>query len=169
VTLGETWDVFDYDFGGGPRFPRVSPAARLDAAAPLDPGPARAHSIGGDMTWRPTDALRTSFEASRNTLSRNDNGLTAYDATLVSWRTTYQLTRFAFVRLRTDWDSAGAALRGQYLFGWTPNPLTSIYAGYNDDSTIHGFDPLTGTRVRGLRRNGRTLFVKLSYLVRSVI
>ncbi len=158
VTLSNSWDVFDYDFGAGPKFPRVSPAALIDSSAPLDPGPASSQSVGGDVTWRPIDALRTSVEASRNTLVRNDNGRTAYDATLVSWRTTYQFTRFAFLRLRTDWDSAIATLRGQYLFGWTPNPGTAIYAGFNDVATIRGF-----------RQNGRTVFVKVSYMLRTVL
>jgi outer membrane lipoprotein-sorting protein len=161
--------VLDYDFGSGPKFPRVSPAALVDANAPLDPGPANSRSVGGDVTWRPMDALRTSLEASRNVLVRDDNGLTAYDATLVSWRTAYQFTRFAFIRLRTDWDSARATLRGQYLFGWTPSPGTAIYAGYNDVSTIDGFDPQTGALIPGFTRNGRTVFVKLSCLLRTVL
>jgi hypothetical protein len=168
VTLSSSWDVFDYDFGAGPKFPRVSPAAVVDSRAPLDPGPATSHSFGGDVTWRPVDALRTSVEASRNKLVRNDNGLTAYDASLVSWRTTYQFTPFTFVRLRTDWDSASATLRGEYLFGWTPNPGTAIYAGYNEAETINGFDD-TGAAVPGFRRTGRTLFVRISYLLRMVL
>jgi hypothetical protein len=100
---------------------------------------------------------------------RDDTGLTAYDSVLASWRTTYQFTRFIFVRLRTDWDSVSATLRGQYLFGWTPNPSTALYAGYNDVATIDGFDPRTGVAVPGFRRNGRTVFVKLSYLLRTVL
>jgi hypothetical protein len=169
ASLSQSWDVFDYDFGAGPKFPRVSPAALADADAPLDPGPAGSRSVGGDVTWRPVDALRTSVEASRNTLVRDDTGLTAYDATLVSWRTTWQFTRFVFVRLRTDWDSSSATMRGQYLFGWTPSPGTAIYAGYNDVATIDGFDPASGAAIHGFRRTGRTVFVKLSYLLRTVI
>ena len=168
ASLSTTWDVFDYDFGAGPKFPRVSPAALADANAPLDPGPATSYSLGGDVTWRPIDALRTSFDASRNRLVRNDNRLTAYDATLVSWRTTYQFTPFTFVRLRTDWDSAGATLRGQYLFGWTPSPGTAVYAGYNDVATIDGFDSSSDAPAPGFRRTGRTVFVKASYLLRTV-
>jgi hypothetical protein len=169
VTLSNSWDVFDYDFGAGPKFPRVSPSALSGAAAPLDPGPASSSSIGGEVTWRPVDALRTSVDASRNRLVRNDNGRTAYDATLVSWRTTYQFTRFAFVRLRTDWDSAFATMRGQYLAGWTPSPGTAVYAGYNDVATIDGFDVATGAPAPGFRRTGRTVFVKVSYMLRRII
>jgi hypothetical protein len=169
VTLSNSWDVFDYDFGAGPKFPRVSPAALANSNAPLDPGPASSKSIGGEVTWRPFNALRTSLEASRNTLVRNDTGRTAYDATLVSWRATYQFTRFTFLRLRTDWDSGQAALRGQYLFGWTPSPGTAIYAGYNDVATVNGFNPFTGAAAPGFRRGTRTAFVKMSYLLRMVL
>jgi hypothetical protein len=169
ATVSNSWDVFDYDFGAGPKFPRVSPAAVANAGAPLDPGPGRSRSVGGDVTWRPTNGLRTSLEATRNRLVRDDTGLTAYDSVLASWRTTYQFTRFIFVRLRTDWDSVSATLGGQYLFGWTPNPSTALYAGYNDVATIDRFDPRTGVAVPGFRRNGRTVFVKLSYLLRTVL
>jgi hypothetical protein len=169
ATLSNSWDVFDYDFGAGSTFPRVSPAALVDAAAPLDPGPARSRTIGGDVTWRPMNALRLSVDVSRDTLVRNDNGRTAYDATLVSGRATYQFTRFTSLRLRTDWDSARATMRGQYLFGWTPNPGTAIYAGYNDVATIGGVDAQTSGIASGFRRQGRTVFVKLSYLLRTVL
>jgi hypothetical protein len=49
-------------------------------------------------------------------------------------------------------------MRGQYLFGWTPNPGTAIYAGYNDAATIPGYN-----------RTGRTVFVKVSYLLRTIL
>lgn len=169
ATLSRSWDVFDYDFGAGPKFPRVSPAALADPDAPLDPGPASSDSVGGEMTWRPVDAVRTSVDVSRNRLVRNDNGRTAYDATLVSWRTDYQFTRFVALRLRTDWDSASASLRGQYLVSWTPSPGTAVYAGYNDVASIDGFDPVTGHAAPGFRRQGRTVFLKMSYLLRMML
>ena len=93
----------------------------------------------------------------------------AYDSTLLSWRTTYQFSRFIFLRLRTDWDSVIATLRGQYLVGWTPSPGTALYAGYNDVATIDGFDRYAPVAVPGFKRNGRTVFVKLSYLLRTVL
>ena len=159
VTISRSWDVFDYDFGAGPRYPRVSPAALIDPRAPLDPGPATSSAIGGDITWRPFDALRTSLNVSHNTLVRNDNFRTAYAAALISSRTAYQFTRFAFVRLRTDWDSAAAVMRGQYLFGWTPNPGTAVYVGYDDTADID----------RQYVRTAHTVFVKVSYLFRKVL
>jgi len=168
-SLSRSWNVFDYDLGAGRKFPRISPAALADPGAPLDPGPATSRAIGGNITWRPVDALRTSIDLSRSTLRRNDNGRLAYDVTLASLRTTYQFTRFAFIRLRTDWNSSSATLSGQYLAGWTPNPGTAVYVGYNDTATIDGFDPMTTARISGFQRQGRTLFVKLSYMLRLSI
>jgi hypothetical protein len=57
-------------------------------------------------------------------------------------------------------------VRGQFLFGWTPNPGTSFFVGYNDDLQRNGFNPFTRQLEPGLRRNGRTFFIKASYLFR---
>jgi len=48
--------------------------------------------------------------------------------------------------------------------GYTPNPGTSFYVGYNDNLNYNGFSPLTGLREEGFQRNGRTFFIKMSYL-----
>ena len=56
--------------------------------------------------------------------------------------------------------------RGQFLFGWTPNPGTSFYVGYNDDLQRNGYNPFNSQLEPGLRRNGRTFFIKASYLFR---
>src|SRR2546429_9970589 len=36
--MSEGLNSFDFDFGAGPKYPRVSPAALADPSAPLDPG-----------------------------------------------------------------------------------------------------------------------------------
>jgi hypothetical protein len=82
---------------------------------------------------------------------------------------TYQFTRFVFARARLDYDSLASSVRGQYLFGWTPSPGTAFYFGYNDDSKYNGFSPFTGSLEPGFHRNGRTFFIKTSYLFRRSI
>jgi hypothetical protein len=57
----------------------------------------------------------------------------------------------------------------QYLFSWTPSPGTALYVGYNDDMNYNGFSPFTGLHESGFRRNGRTFFIKTSYLFRRRI
>ena len=85
---------------------------------------------------------------------------------IASLKTTYQFTRFAFARGRIDYDSITSNYRGQFLFGWTPNPGTALYVGYNDDLNRHFNNPFSGQLEPGFRRNGRTFFIKASYLIR---
>src|SRR4029078_4336601 len=57
-------------------------------------------------------------------------------------------------------------LRSQALFGWRPSPGTAFYAGYNDDLNYDTRHPFTREIVPGFRRNSRTVFIKMSYLIR---
>ncbi len=159
----------DFDFGAGPRFPRVSPAALADPDALLDPGPGNLLEMGLSVAYQPTDALRTTFDYTKSRLTRHDTGLTAFDDNIFSLRSTYQFTRFLFARARIDYTTLSSNARGQFLLGWAPNPGTSFYAGYNDDLNRNGFSPFTGRLEPGFRRNGRTFFIKMSYLFRHSI
>jgi hypothetical protein len=159
LTVSREWDTFDYDFGA-PHYPRVSPAALADPDAPLDPGQGRLSSIAARVDLQPADSFRLTVEHQRNRLVRNDTGRVAFDERLYSTRATYQFSAFTFIRARADYDVMRANVRGQFLLGWTPSPGTSLYAGYTDDLTRDaGF-------TRDFQRNGRTYFLKASYLVR---
>ena len=158
--------TFDFDFGGGPKFPRVSPAALADPSAPLDPGPGRLLDIRGSAFYQPTSALRLSLDYLKNRLTRDDTHLVAFDDNIYSLRATYQFTRFVAARARLDYTTLQSRARAQFLFAWTPNPGTALYVGYNDDANLSGFSPINGLHEPGLRRNGRTFFVKMSYLFR---
>ncbi|HZS05229.1 MAG TPA: DUF5916 domain-containing protein [Blastocatellia bacterium] len=166
VFIDYSWKAFDYDFGGGPRFPRVSPAALADPQAPLDPGPGDTQDISSSFNWQPTDAMRFTLNYTKSRLVRNDTKRVAYDQNLPSLRVLYQFTRFTFARARIDYDSLHATVRGQFLLGWTPSPGTAFYVGYNDDLNRNGYSPFTGQYEPGLHRNSRTFFIKFSYLFR---
>ena len=167
--IGRRWNVFDYDFGAGPRYPRVSPAALLDPNAALDPGPGNTFDLEFGAEVKPTNAFSASLHYSRYNLRRNATGRMVFLDHIYSLRSTYQFTRFLFARVRVDYDSLASNVRGQYLFGWTPNPGTSFYVGYNDDVNYNGFNPFSGIYEPGLRRNSRTFFIKTSYLFRRSI
>jgi hypothetical protein len=162
-------DAFDFDFGGGRRFPRVSRAALIDPDSPLDPGPGNNFEANLSFLYKPTEALRASLDYTKSRLVREDTGLTSFDDNIFSLRTTYQFTRFTFLRARLDYSTLASSVRGQYLFGWTPNPGTSFYLGYNDDLNFNGFSPFTDHLEPGFRRNTRTFFIKTSYLIRRSI
>jgi len=158
--------ALDFDFGAGPRFPRVSPAALLNPDAPLDPGAGNELTMSLKFNYQPTSALRLSFDYTKDSLRRSDTGLVAFNEQIYTLRSTYQFTRFFFARARVDYDKLASNIRGQFLLGWTPNPGTAFYVGYNDDINRNGFSPFTGQLEPGFRRNGRTFFIKASYLFR---
>jgi hypothetical protein len=182
--FGYRWGQLDYDFGAGRRFPRVSPAALAareatqrglcidDPSAPSDcadlsdPGAGGYLYTNGNVTYKATKDLNMTLSFSKNRLVRDDTGLVAFDTNIASLKTTYQFTRFAFTRARIDYDSTTSHYSGQFLFGWTPNPGTAFYVGYNDDINRNYYNRFSGQAEPGLNRNSRSLFIKASYLFR---
>jgi hypothetical protein len=157
---------YDFDFGAGNRFPRVSPAA-LAGESRLDPGPGKQMNVGGGVSLAPVDPFRVSFDYKKVRLVRNDTGLTAFDTNVFSLRSTYQFTRFIYTRVRLDYDTLQSSIKGQYLFGWNPSPGTAFFAGYNDDMSYNGFNPYTNALEQGFQRNNRKFFIRVSYLFRK--
>jgi hypothetical protein len=111
--------------------------------------------------------MSVSYTKSR--LVRNDNRVRAFDADLVSLRSTYQFSRFLFTRLRLDYDSTRSNYSGQALFAWTPSPGKAFYIGYNDNSNYRGFSPFTNQFEPGFERNSRVFFIRASYIFRKSI
>ena len=174
--VGMINNAFDFDFGAE-RFSRVSPAylqylidrqtnPNLDEP-PLDPGVGRQYDAEVFMEYKPTDPLRVSLSYRKSILTRNDTGRTAFDTNIFSLRSTYQFSRFTFTRLRFDYDTLSRNASGQLLFGWNPNPGTAFYVGYNDNFNYAGFNPFTGNHEPRFERNGRTFFIRASYLFRK--
>jgi hypothetical protein len=122
--------------------------------------------VEGGVTLQPTDEWRTSLSYTKNRLTRRDTGLRAFEENIYVLRSTYQFTRFWSARARLDYAALESRLRGQFLVGWAPNPGTSFFMGYNDDLSYNGYGPFSGRLEPGFRRNGRTFFIKASYLFR---
>ena len=190
VFAGFTNNAFDFDFGGGSRFPRVSSAIfgyqialneylRRLAENPndptnispmfpgQDPGAGRQIDFEAAVEYKPIEPLRISLEYRKSSLSRFDTGRTAYDSNIATLRSTYQFTRFTFARLRLDYNSISSNVSGQFLVGWNPSPGTAFYVGYNDNFNYNGFNPYTGQYESGFERNNRTFFIRASYLFRK--
>jgi len=194
--VGSIFNAIDYDFGAGPLFPRASPAFQSYLASPeynhfiqqlylyqadpentaypnfpnppqLDPGTGWQFDaeVGGE--YKPIDPLRISINYTKSRLKRDDSGEVAFDTNIFSVRSTYQFSRFTFVRTRIDYDSLRRNVGGQFLVGWNPNPGTAFYVGYNDNFNYRGFSPITGQFEPGFERNSRTFFIRASYLFRK--
>lgn len=176
-----TWGRLDYDFGAGPKYPRVSPAyiafqnqCQLNPAncqnlivPALDPGSGNQLFIEASVRYQPTSAWQAQLNYNRRRLVRNDTGRVAFDDNIFSLRSTYQFSRNVFARMRLDYSNISTRFRPQLIFGWTPSPGTAFYAGYNDDLNYHGFNPYTGLHEPGFRGNSRTFFIKASYLFKK--
>ncbi len=158
-----TWNTLDYDLGAGPKYPRVSPAALADPAAPLDPGSGDSRTATLSLSWQPSERWLATLSLSRDRLVRDDTGRTAYASTLASLRLQRHFSRATLVRLRLDHDSIASRTSGQLLFAFQPSLGTSIYLGYDDTRTYDGFDPATGAPERGWHPSRRAAFLKLSY------
>ena len=172
--VGSVWGAFDFDFGAGNRYQRVSPAytawirgGQIGPYPALDPGPGRQFEANVGFQYKPIDPLRISLDYTNSHLRRNDNRLLAYDTNIYTLRSTYQFTRFVFVRARWDYDTLQANGSGQMLLGWNPNPGTAFYVGYNDNFNYHGYNPFTANLEPGFARNSRTFFIRASYLFRK--
>jgi hypothetical protein len=183
VFMDYTAGIMEYDFGAGPAFPRASAAyvsyleqlQQCSVPAPpafcngleapgLDPGPGDQLTLQSTIRYQPTSAFQTKLDYTKRRLVRNDTDRVAFDDNLFSWRSTYQFTRNTFARLRLDYSSLNRHVRPQLVVGWTPSPGTAIYLGYNDDVSYNGYNPYTGRFEPGLRGNGRSFFIKASYL-----
>ncbi len=187
---------FDFGNGRGSgfdtRFPRVSPAyssylnspdyleyLRLLAInpndpnnfppsePPLDPGKGRQFDLETGFEYKPIDPLRISLDYQKSKLTRYDTNKETFNADIVTLRSTYQFTRFIFARTRVDYNSLSSNVSGQMLLGWNPSPGTAFYLGYNDNLNYNGFNPYTGQFEPRFERNGRTFFIRASYLFRK--
>ncbi len=174
--VGSIFGAFDYDFGAGHRFPRRSPAylewvenGRQPPEPPKDPGPGWQFDANVGAEYKPVDPFRISLDYTKSQLTRNDNGEVAFDTNIFTLRSTYQFTRFIYIRARLDYESLSSQSAGQLLFGWNPSPGTAFYAGYNDSFTYNGFNPYSGQYSPRFERQGRTFFVRASYLFRKSI
>ncbi len=166
--FGVTTNEFDFDFGASERYPRVSPAAFLGDSR-LDPGKSLSFSYGVGVDLQPTEPWSVELKYEREKLRRNDTKLTAFDSNIYSLRSTYQFTRFIFARARMDYETVDGTLNSQLLFGWSPNPGTAFYVGYNDNSNYRAYNEFRKRFDEGLRRDGRRFFIRFSYLFRRSI
>jgi len=190
LVVGNTWGQLDYDLGNGRRFPRVSPPflaydvlyqeylrrkainpsdpTNIEPTRPgFDPGAGNQLFIESVFRYQPTSAWQAQLNYNKIRLVRNDTSKTAFDDNIFSLRSTYQFTRDIFARLRLDYSTLSTRLRPQFVVGWTPSPGTALYAGYNDDLNYNGYNPFNRKFEPGFRGNGRTFFIKASYLFRK--
>src|SRR5204862_6045730 len=101
--------------------PRIRPAAiAFGQGAPLDPGPATDINFSLSADMEPTDTFSISLSYERSSLKRDDTHRLAYVSNILSYRSTYQFSRFVNLKARVDYDTLSHRIFGQYTFAWTP-------------------------------------------------
>jgi hypothetical protein len=156
---------FDYDFGAGRKFPRVSPSALNTVAKLQDPGQGKSLGYNINANFKPTDSFRFNLSYRKSKLTRNDTHLVAYDSNIFQFNSTYQFSRFVNLKARIDYSTLSSRVFGQYTFGWTPSPGKALYVGYSDDYNYKGY--VFGQQQTGFLQMKRTFFIKMSYLFRK--
>ncbi|HEY0462144.1 MAG TPA: carbohydrate binding family 9 domain-containing protein [Pyrinomonadaceae bacterium] len=151
VFMDHTWGLMDYDLG---------------ASGQYNPGAGNQLLIESTFRYQPTTAFQTQLNYTKIRLVRNDTGRVAFDDNIFSSRSTYQFSRYVFTRLRLDYSTISEKIRPQLVFGWTPSPGKALYIGYSDNFNYYSRNPYNGLPEQGLHSNGRTFFIKLSYLFR---
>ena len=136
-------------------------------APALDPGKGYQFDAQFGFEYKPIDPLRIQLDYTKSKLTRNDNKQVAFDTNIFTLRSTYQFSRFVFMRARVDYDSLRSRMAGQYLFGWNPNPGTAFYVGYNNILNYNGFNPFTGKYEPRIGMTSNTFFIRASYLFRK--
>lgn len=162
-------------------------ASLAKGAVPIfrEAAPGRSLRMDAAIDVRPTRALRGSFQLSRLTLDRRDDGSRFSTEAIPRVKVEYQLGPALFLRLvgqyaarsRTslqdregnpilvagmrDAGSTTNELSMDWLFSYRPVPGTLVYLGYG--STLQEPDEF---RFRDLRRTRDGLFGKVSYLFR---
>jgi hypothetical protein len=152
VLVDYTWGQMDFDLGHAP---------------PYNPGPGNQLFIESSFRYQPTTAFQTQLNYNKVRLVRNDTRRVAFSDNIFSSRSTYQFSRDFFARLRLDYSTLSKRLRPQLVAGWTPSPGTALYVGYSDNVNYNSRNPYTGQPEPGFHSNGRTFFIKMSYLFRK--
>ena len=174
-----TSGIMDYDFGNGPVYPRASAAyvnwhhkCRVDPTTcgdepPLDPGPGDQLTLQSTIRFQPTQAFQTQLNFNKKRLVRHDTGLAAFDENIFSSRIDLPVHTKYVCTVGIDYSTLQRRVRPQLVVGWTPNPGTAVYVGYTDDFNYNGFNPYTRIYEPGISGNGRTFFIKMSYLFKK--
>jgi hypothetical protein len=150
--LDHTWGQMDYDLGANGQY---------------NPGAGNQLLIESTFRYQPTTAFQTQLNYNKIRLVRIDTGRVAFDDNIFSSRSTYQFSRNVFARLRLDYSTISERVRPQLVFGWTPSPGKALYIGYSDNLSYYSRNPFNGLPENGLHSNGRTFFIKMSYLFRK--
>ncbi len=173
-----------------PQYRRFSASAGLTRSRDVDfaqTTPVDRTAATAEVTLRPTERLRMNATYASNEFLRTEDGLSTFSTRIPRLRVEYQLSRFIFVRVVSQYEAnrrealrdyrtglallelqpdgtfipsvrrSSNVLRTDWLFSYRPRPGTTFFAGYG--SSLTEPDALAFTQ---LRRASDGVFVKAS-------
>ena len=126
-----------------------------------DPAIGRGHSLGSDITVKPTDALQLTFSYSRFRLSDISTNELFVDQYIMRNVSTYQINREIFVRLISEYNSSSKSFSVYPLLSYKLNPFTLCYIG-----STYNLQQYQG--YNGYRQTERQFFAKIQYLWNAI-
>ena len=100
------------------------------------------------LTLQPTGRFTEDVSYTHEAFHRADDGRLVYDLDIINTRTTYQFTRFVFVRGTVQYHSSRAQVLTDFLALYEMRPGSVLYAGYG--LIIERRSDLDGTWTRGV-------------------
>ena len=94
------------------------------------PTPDTIASSTSSLTLQPTGRFTEDVSYTHEVFHRADDGRLVYDLDIINTRTTYQFTRFVFVRGTVQYDSSRAQVLTDFLASYEMRPGSVLYAGY---------------------------------------
>ncbi|MEW6738162.1 MAG: hypothetical protein AB1489_43210, partial [Acidobacteriota bacterium] len=117
-----------------------------------------------NVNFNINDKLKAELNLLRDRLN-SKTGRELFDVTIYRTKINQQFTRNTSLRFIMEYNTFRRRASGSILLGYTPNPGTALYFGYNDLLEV-GDNRFTSMRESGLQRQQRSIFIKLSYLLR---
>lgn len=156
------YSFVEFDLRGVPSRWLTSIVVHGTAGEKLDYGNARVgHGASLQLTGevRPTDHLDLQLTANREWLHVS-SGARVFDAQIERMKATYTISSRSLIRAIAQYDAVDQSIRSggfttSLLYGYRLNWQTVFYAGYGDERLLD--------ESARLRRNGSTLFAKVSY------
>lgn len=114
------------------------------------------------VTIKPDARLNSEMVYLKSRLREYVTDRVLFNQDLYRNRTNYQFTREHAARSIVEYNTLSRRVSVSLLYTYLPRPNTSIYGGYGD-ILFSDLDPVTRTRLDGLNRQRRTVFLKLSH------
>jgi hypothetical protein len=132
----------------------------------LDPYQGRSTRATANITFQPSDKLRSDFNYTLVDFSRKSDGERIYDYPIYWGRLTYQLNKYLSLRGILEYNEYKKEMLTDFLASFTYIPGTVVYVGYGSLRDKVRFEEGVPLESDDFLETKRSFFFKMSYLWR---